>query len=124
MTTRKDLADAESFARRRLVAAFLSGARGRRDGDVPRSGRAIVGGLALAALLIVAEVVARLALLPEGMPIGSLADPDLQRSVSDRPTSGSLWPRAPSAPSPWPLRDVPAQRSPGRAGSAASEWRR
>ena len=52
MATKKDLVEAYSFSRRRLVTAFVSGAPGGREVEPTRPGRAIVGGLALAVLLI------------------------------------------------------------------------
>lgn len=52
MATKKDLVEAHSFSRRRLVTAFLSGAPGGREVEPSRPGRAIVGGLALAVLVV------------------------------------------------------------------------
>ncbi len=52
MATKKDLVEAYSFSRRRLVTAFVSGAPGGREVEPTRPGRAIVGGIALAVLLI------------------------------------------------------------------------
>ncbi|MFB9311432.1 type VII secretion protein EccB [Nocardioides plantarum] len=52
MATKKDLVEAYSFSRRRLVTAFVSGAPGGREVEPTRPGRAIVGGLALAVLLV------------------------------------------------------------------------
>ena len=51
MATKKDLVEAYSFSRRRLVTAFVSGAPGGREVEPSRPGRTIVGGLALAVLL-------------------------------------------------------------------------
>ena len=51
MATKKDLVEAYSFSRRRLVTAFVSGAPGGREVEPARPGRTIVGGLALAVLL-------------------------------------------------------------------------
>jgi type VII secretion protein EccB len=51
MATKKDLVEAYSFSRRRLVTAFVSGAPGGREVEPNRPGRTIVGGLALAVLL-------------------------------------------------------------------------
>ena len=50
MATKKDLVEAYSFSRRRLVTAFVSGAPGGREVEPARPGRTIVGGLALAVL--------------------------------------------------------------------------
>jgi hypothetical protein len=52
VATKKDLVEAYSFSRRRLVTAFVSGAPGGREVEPNRPGRAIVGGLALAVLLV------------------------------------------------------------------------
>lgn len=51
MATKKDLVEAYSFSRRRLVTAFVSGAPGGREVEPARPGRTIVGGVALAVLL-------------------------------------------------------------------------
>lgn len=52
MATKKDLVEAYSFSRRRLVTAFVSGAPGGREVEPARPGRAVFGGIALAVLLI------------------------------------------------------------------------
>lgn len=52
MATKKDLVEAYSFSRRRLVTAFVSGAPGGREVEPARPGRAILGGVALAVLLV------------------------------------------------------------------------
>lgn len=52
MATKKDLVEAHAFARRRLVTAFLSGAPGGREVEPTRPGRTIVGGVALAVLMV------------------------------------------------------------------------
>ncbi|GAA1799508.1 hypothetical protein GCM10009795_051250 [Nocardioides hankookensis] len=51
MATKKDLVEAYSFSRRRLVTAFVSGAPGGREVEPARPGRTVVGGVALAVLL-------------------------------------------------------------------------
>ena len=58
MATKKDLVEAHAFSRRRLVTAFLSGAPGGREVEPARPGRTIVGGLALAVLLVAAAAIA------------------------------------------------------------------
>src|SRR3712207_582434 len=58
MATKKDLVEAHAFSRRRLVTAFLSGAPGGREVEPSRPGRTIVGGLALAVLLIAGAAIA------------------------------------------------------------------
>jgi hypothetical protein len=51
MTTPRDLLEAHSFNRRRLVTAFVSGAPGGREVEPARPWRIIMGGVALAVLL-------------------------------------------------------------------------
>lgn len=58
MATKKDLVEAYSFSRRRLVTAFVSGAPGGREVEPARPGRTIVGGIALAVLLVAGAAVA------------------------------------------------------------------
>jgi type VII secretion protein EccB len=58
VATKKDLVEAYSFSRRRLVTAFVSGAPGGREVEPARPGRTIVGGLALAVLLAAGAAIA------------------------------------------------------------------
>lgn len=58
MATKKDLVEAYSFSRRRLVTAFVSGAPGGREVEPSRPGRTIVGGIALAVLLAAGAAIA------------------------------------------------------------------
>jgi type VII secretion protein EccB len=58
VSTKRDLVEAHSFSRRRLVTAFVSGAPGGREVEPTRPGRAIVGGLALAVLLVAGAAIA------------------------------------------------------------------
>lgn len=58
MTTRRDLVEAHAFRRRRLVRAFLSGAPRDLEEEAPAPARAVVGGVALAVVLVVAAAVA------------------------------------------------------------------
>jgi type VII secretion protein EccB len=58
MATKKDLVEAYSFSRRRLVTAFLSGAPGGREVEPSRPGRTVVGGVALAVLLVAGAAIA------------------------------------------------------------------
>ncbi|WP_170981712.1 type VII secretion protein EccB [Nocardioides dongxiaopingii] len=83
MATKKDLVEAYSFSRRRLVTAFVSGAPGGREVEPNRPGRTIVGGLALA-LLIVAG----------GAVLGVLKSPstvewDREALISDKDTGAT-----------------------------------
>jgi hypothetical protein len=57
VATERELAEAHSFVRRRLVTALVSGAPGGREVERPRAGRAVVAGIALALLLIGAAAV-------------------------------------------------------------------
>ncbi len=58
MATKRDLVEAHSFSRRRLVTAFVSGAPGGREVEPARPARVIVGGAALAVLLIAGAAIA------------------------------------------------------------------
>jgi hypothetical protein len=53
VATERDLAEAHSFVRRRLVTALVSGAPGGREVErAARPGRAVLAGIALAVLLV------------------------------------------------------------------------
>ncbi len=52
MSSKKDLVEAHSFNRRRLITAFVSGAPGGREVEPVRYGRTLVGGLVLALLIV------------------------------------------------------------------------
>ncbi|MFQ6173367.1 type VII secretion protein EccB [Oryzobacter sp. R7] len=56
MATKKDLVDAQSFSRRRLTTAFVSGAPGGREVEPHRPLRAVAGGLALTAVLVLGSM--------------------------------------------------------------------
>lgn len=58
MATKKDLVEAYAFSRRRLITAFVSGAPGGREVEPSRPGRTIIGGLALAVLLVAGAAIA------------------------------------------------------------------
>jgi type VII secretion protein EccB len=58
MTDKRDLIDAYTYTRRRLVAAFVSGAPGGREVEPARPGRTLVAGVALAVLLLAGAAVA------------------------------------------------------------------
>jgi type VII secretion protein EccB len=58
VSSKRDLVEAHSFSRRRLVTAFVSGAPGGREVEPVRPGRMVVGGLALAVLLVAGAAVA------------------------------------------------------------------
>jgi hypothetical protein len=59
MTTRRDLVEAYSFSRRRLVTAFISGAPRGGETESPRPGRTIVAGVVLAILVVAGAAVTR-----------------------------------------------------------------
>jgi type VII secretion protein EccB len=58
VSTKRDLVEAHAFSRRRLVTAFVSGAPGGREVEPVRPGRTIVGGIALAVLLLAGAAIA------------------------------------------------------------------
>lgn len=58
MSTKRDLVEAHAFSRRRLVTAFVSGAPGGREVEPVRPGRVVIGGLALAVLLVAGAAIA------------------------------------------------------------------
>ncbi len=58
MATKRDLVEAHAFSRRRLVTAFVSGAPGGREVEPARPARVLVGGAALAVLLIAGAAIA------------------------------------------------------------------
>ncbi len=57
MSATRDLVEANSFSRRRLVTAFVSGAPGGQEVEPARDGRLLVGGLVLALLLVGGTVI-------------------------------------------------------------------
>lgn len=58
MATKKDLVEAHSFSRRRLVTAFVSGAPGGREVEPVKPGRVLIGGVALSVLLLAGAAIA------------------------------------------------------------------
>jgi len=58
MSSKKDLVEAHGFNRRRLATAFVSGAPGGREVEPVRLGRAVVGGVVLATLVVAGAAVA------------------------------------------------------------------
>lgn len=68
MSSKRDLVEAHGFNRRRLVTAFVSGAPGGREVEPVRYGRAIIGGLVLALLVVAGAAVGGLIKprLPDG----------------------------------------------------------
>ncbi len=70
MATKKDLVEAYSFSRRRLVTAFVSGAPGGREVEPSRPGRTIIGGIALAVLLVAGALVLGILKSPETIEWG------------------------------------------------------
>lgn len=68
MASKKDLVEAQSFARRRLLTAFVSGAPGGRELEPTKPMRAVVTGVLLSVLVVLAGVVTRM--LNPGLPAG------------------------------------------------------
>lgn len=58
MSTKRDLVEAHAFSRRRLVTAFVSGAPGGREVEPVRQARVVIGGIALAILLVAGAALA------------------------------------------------------------------
>jgi type VII secretion protein EccB len=56
VATKKDLVDAQSFSRRRLTTAFVSGAPGGREVEPHRPMKAVIGGLALTVVLVIGSL--------------------------------------------------------------------
>lgn len=68
MASKKDLVEAQTFSRRRLLTAFVSGTPGGRELEPTKPLRAVVAGIALTGLLVVGSLV--LGLLRPGLPEG------------------------------------------------------
>jgi type VII secretion protein EccB len=58
LSSKRDLVEAHGFNRRRLATAFVSGAPGGREVEPVRLGRAVVGGVVLAVLVVAGAAVA------------------------------------------------------------------
>ncbi|PUA82888.1 type VII secretion protein EccB [Nocardioides currus] len=58
MATKKDLVEAYSFSKRRLITAFISGAPGGREVEPVRPGRVLIGGVAISLLLLAGAAIA------------------------------------------------------------------
>ena len=56
MASKKDLIDAQTYSRRRLLAAFTSGAPGGKEVEPSSSLKSVIGGVVLAAMVLVAGV--------------------------------------------------------------------
>lgn len=56
MATKKDLIDAQSYSRRRLLAAFTSGAPGGKEVEPTSPIKALIGGVVLAAMVVLGGV--------------------------------------------------------------------
>jgi len=56
MATKKDLVEAQSFAKRRLTTAFVAGAPGGREVEPHQPMKAIIGGIALSVVLVVGSL--------------------------------------------------------------------
>ncbi len=80
MATKKDLVEAYSFSRRRLVTAFVSGAPGGREVEPARPGRSLIGGVALTVLLLAGGAIGGFF---TDRPSADWKDPGLVRSEAD-----------------------------------------
>ena len=69
MASKRDLVEAHAFNRRRLVAAFVSGAPGGREVEPTRPARAVVVGAVLAVLVVGGAAIA--GYLRPGLPAGN-----------------------------------------------------
>jgi hypothetical protein len=76
MASNKDLVEASSFGRRRLVCAFVSGTSAEQPGEPVPPARTIVAGVLLALLLLAGAAVTRYVaspatdVLPPAQPAG------------------------------------------------------
>ena len=68
MATKKDLIEAQKFSRGRLLSAFLGGAPGGKELEPAKPLRAVFGGVALTAMVLLAGVF--IGLLRPGLPSG------------------------------------------------------
>lgn len=68
MATKKDLIDAQTYSRRRLLAAFTSGAPGGKEVEPTNPMKAVIGGVVLAAMVILGGVF--YGLIKPGLPSG------------------------------------------------------
>ncbi|MCL2091336.1 MAG: type VII secretion protein EccB [Micrococcales bacterium] len=68
MANKKELIDAQSFARQRLVTAFTSGAGGNKEMEPARPLRGLVAGLALTVLVVLIGLI--LGFMRKGLPAG------------------------------------------------------
>ncbi|WP_139979268.1 type VII secretion protein EccB [Nocardioides litoris] len=84
MATKKDLVEAHAFSRRRLVAAFVSGAPGGREVEPARPARTVAAGLAVAVLVLAGSAVYGALASP------STADLDTPGLVTERGTGSSF----------------------------------
>lgn len=68
MATKKDLIDAQSYSRRRLLAAFTSGAPGGKEVEPTSPLKSVIGGVVLAAMVLLGGVF--YGLMKPGLPAG------------------------------------------------------
>jgi Type VII secretion system ESX-1, transport TM domain B len=85
VATERDLVEAQSFVRRRLLAALVSGAAGDREAEGGSHGRAAMVGLALALLLIAISALGRLL---SGTPGDAGSEPPAAAGPADDRLSG------------------------------------
>lgn len=68
MASKKELVEAQSFAKRRLTTAFVAGAPGGREVEPHRPMRAVFGGVALTAILLIGSLA--MGFISGNMPTG------------------------------------------------------
>ncbi len=84
MASKRDLVEAHSFNRRRLVTAFVSGAPGGREVEPVRYGRTLIGGLVLAGMVLAGAAVS-------GYLKPAVPDDWLEKGLVVGKTSGSRF---------------------------------
>ncbi|WP_166389354.1 hypothetical protein [Nocardioides ochotonae] len=103
MVTRRDLAEAQSFERRRVVTAFVSGfvsgSPGEHEVEPPRTGRQLLGGVVLAVLVVAGSAAAahidRVLDEPDRSAAASAPDVEVAtcKGAPDADVEGSCWRR-------------------------------
>jgi Type VII secretion system ESX-1, transport TM domain B len=91
VVTRRDLAEAQSYERRRIVTAFVSGSPGGHEVEPPRTGRQLLGGVVLAVLVMAGSAAAGHVgqLLDERDRPGAASAPDRGHNAKEPPTRTS-----------------------------------
>lgn len=95
--TSRELLEAESFHRRRIVTAFLSGAPGGHEVEPRREGRTIAWAIALGLLVVAAAVVGHLMAPPSHPGADRTWTTLLMRSSLPYPTRAAANTETPAA---------------------------